>query len=80
MIIDFNLVSDETLDFWLSQPETLARIQKAIDDFHFSRLPLVSVGPSGIGGEYQREFTPKASTILKAASNVRHEDARRSRR
>ena len=78
MFIDYNLISDDVLDEWLQDEKFLDRILTALAKLdRFPSLqgpvasekpaagPLYSIGPSGIGGEYQREY--------------RHENARRSK-
>lgn len=46
---------DKQLDRILSRKEILKKIQRDLDKIK-EQLPLVSVGPSGIGGEYQKEI------------------------
>ena len=39
------------------------RVEGMPGDHHAKELPLVSAGPSGIGGEYQKEITLKAVKV-----------------
>lgn len=43
------------LDKLLTQKSVLKKIQKDLDNIK-ADLPLVSIGPSGIGGKYQKEI------------------------
>ena len=47
------MVSEAMLNDLLGSEQVLTGIER---DLEAAPIPLVSIGPSGIGGEYQREF------------------------
>ena len=55
------MMRDESQGGWLIEKKRVGRLENGYWEFRFTKpkindAPLVSIGPSGIGGEYQKEL------------------------